>query len=223
MRRLFGLFFGIFISVQVFAQYDSIRANRKPYPLLNAKIDLANIMNPEDPSFLFSLEFLPFVRWMSISQEIGFVSDIRSHDVKVVESLKYRGEVRLYVTEELLGPNLYFYIGGDYQYRGLTIYEQYILGYECEGGCVYYQKYEENIPTERHSYQLRFGTQARINRMVIEWDLGLGESYFRINDPMFEEGTIVEQNRYLSESIKGKNLFCTFRAKIGYTLFQKGN
>ena len=216
------LYLGIVSSL--FAQEDTVEHVTK-YPILIPKIDVANAANPEDPSWIFALEFFPFIKWLSLSQEVGFVSDIREDETAtLVSSLKYRRELRLY--SPTFGSGYYdfaTYVGGSYQRRDLTINDNYIIGYECEGDdCVYYQNYEGDISTTRKVYQVHVGIQMRADRFVLEGDLGAGESRFTVDrSPFFEESSFVEKERFLSEANLGKKTYVNFRLKVGYMLWRR--
>ena len=224
MRVTLLLFLGLFMSFVSYGQSDSLY-NETKYPLLVGKIDLANFANPEDPSWLFSLEFYPFIKWVSLSQEVGFVSNIREDETaSIVSSLKYRSEIRLYSpdVEVYTSDFLVFYLGGSYQRRNLTINDTYILGYECSGGdCVYYQQFTGDISTQRDAYQMHVGIQSRAKRIVFEADAGVGEYQFNIDRDMINNATMAERNRFLSEANLGRNQYITFRFKVGYRLINR--
>ena len=219
MRLLITLFLAVVSFLNANAQFDSTRQSQ-PYPLLNVKVDFANFINPEDPSVLASLELSPFTKYLSITQEVGFVSGIRSHyDVDIRESFKYRGGVRFYPIHE---GNVFFYSGADFQYRNLTISDQYILGYECENGrCVYYRNFSGDFVTRRYAYQLRLGAQARFDRFILEGDIGFGEYVMRLEGhSALKEAVIVERNRYLNQEAFGRHFFMTVGAKVGFILIK---
>lgn len=203
------------------AQDDTVFTKRE-YPLFVPKFEIGNMMNPEDPSWIFSGEFFPGINWLSLSQDIGYVNNIRSHTgVKIKESLKLGTEIRLYTPDNLFeNETLYFYLSLGYTYRKLTITDRYILGFECENNnCVYYQNYKGDFPTTRYAYLLRFGAQARMNRIFLEWDLGLGVYNFEIDPAVLRDGSIVENNRFLNEEYVGNQPYGVLRIKLGYSLF----
>ncbi len=220
MKTFITVLFTLACVFQSNAQYDSTR-QQDPYPLLSVKVDFANFINPEDPSVLASLEFSPFTRYLSITQEVGFVSEVRSHfDVDIRESFKYRGGFRFYPIHE---QNIFFYTGADFQYRNLTISDQYILGYECENGrCVYYRNFTGDFVTKRYAYQVRLGAQARFDRFILEGDIGFGEYVMKLDgNSAFTGATIVERNRFLNEYDFGQHFFMTIGAKVGFILIRK--
>lgn len=204
------------------AQHDSIPPAVHS-PFLIAKFDLANLVNFRDPSVLVGVEVFPFNRWVSIGQQIGFVTNFYDDDaIEVVSSLKYRGELRTYFNPANNDPKaLNVFMAGSYQYRALTIRDNYILGYECDGDCLYYQNFDEGIPTTRHVYQMHMGLQSRINRMVFETGAGIGMSHLRIDRDAINHAQIVEVNRYLSESNLRRKLYVSVQVKIGCILFKR--
>lgn len=187
------------------------------YPLLSARVDFLNIINPKDPSLLFSVEVSPFVRWMSVVQEAGIVVGLRlPYTEEIVSSFKYRSELHFFLD---VTSDLRAYIGGDFQYRGLTIRDKYIFGYDCSGDdCVYYRKYEDELPIQRYTYQYRVGGQFWSNRFLFDVNVGIGQSYTKIDDASLSKGVIIEQNNYLNQSDLGWNYVITFSAKIGYII-----
>jgi len=188
-------------------------------PLAYLKLDFLNVINPIDPSVLFSVEYFPGKRWFSLGHEVGFVSEIRSYaDVPIVNSFKTRHEVRFYID---LDESLRFFSGLNFQYRSLTVHETYVVGYDCGGDCGYYRKVDNNFHTKRFAYFMEWGIQSTIaNRLLLEASGSLGTYNFQINRSDFYEGNLIERNRFIEKDKVGNQVYLSVNGRIGYILFK---
>lgn len=226
MRLMLSLLLLVMMRVSTSAQTQDTLYTIKIFPILNARVDCSNLINPIDPSLLFSIEAYPFVPWVSVVQEAGYVVDMVKGDgnENIVNSFKYRTELRFNNAYRMYDDSFWFnvFLGLNYQYRELTFREEYIFGYECEtGDCAYYQNYKGNIPTKRYSYQIWSGAQLFAKRFVMELGYGFGYSYLKIDDERLQEGKIIQENKFLKQSDIGGHLDFYLSYKIGYVIFWK--
>lgn len=214
MKKPISLWIALLIVVVAHAQGDP---DNLPRPILLIKGEMANLINPVDPSLLGSIEFFP-LKQLSFSQEFGYVTNIRSYkNVDLVRSFKMRQEVRYYLPFDLKRTRFFARI--DYQYRLLVVNERYVLGYECNGDCEYYRNFSGDFKTDRHAWQVGWGISSRLTeRFFLEGDFGLGRYRYTLDRSAIGEGQLIENDRFLEEEVFGNHPYITFRAKLGYMI-----
>lgn len=201
--------------------------SREEHPLsankLVLKVDLANAVNPSDPSALLSIEY-QFRTWVSFTQEVGMVTGIRGEHSEGPHyaGYKLREELRLYVDPGLAGDAL-GYVSFNATYRHLNLDENVTLGYDCwsdfMGSCEYLKFGESNLKSHRYGGTIRLGLARPVtNRLVMEADVGLGLSYMTLNRQENRDVTFFYPNNYLFDEQKGWHIQPSFSAKIGYVL-----
>lgn len=185
------------------------------------KGDFFNVVNPEDPSLLLSLEYF-LNPWLSISQEAGIVAGVLSQDdPESFFGLKSRQEVRYYFSE--FGESR-IYVSLNWMYRYLEVRDEYILAFGCGdfGDCDYYQNYQGKIKTDRSAGQLRFGLSGKLsNKITLEADLGLGLRNYTTRGDFFDDARFVEEDRFLNEDQFGWASFITLSGKLGWVIWKR--
>ena len=147
-------------------------------PKMSLKLDLASLLSPNDPSLLLYGEYY-YTDKISFNLYGGKVLNLRDHyDSQVVnkhfEGLKVGQEMRYFFEESGYGGKVF--IGLNTQYRYLSIYDRYTLGFGCEtGDCDYYKNFIGTIKTDRFSYEFKLGFMSELSgRMLVEFDYGFG-------------------------------------------------
>ena len=211
MKKLCLLGCILFTTVLYAQKADSLP---KAKPII-VKAEILNLLSPSDPSLLFGVEWFPD-RYVSTSLEFGFVQGINSYDnVQVRKNYKLEYELRLYFLPAMSYINPY--AGGEIGYRYLTVVENYVLGYECDDNCVYYQNYTGPIKTDRIHAQLRWGCQfVFLRRMTFDVNAGLGLSHFFLRRSSINGGLIVEEGRFIDESRADLQPIASFEGKLGF-------
>ncbi|MEO9477053.1 MAG: hypothetical protein ABJG41_16025 [Cyclobacteriaceae bacterium] len=191
------------------------------------KLDLANAINPIDPSLLLCVEHFPSSGRFSLVHEAGFVVAVYDNSlfsensyVDIAKSFKTRHEMRFYLGEwEGLRTTTKPYMSVDYQYRYLSVNEKYILQVDCGDGCQYYRNFDGNIPTTRHMVQLHFGMQWLLSpRISFDLNYGIGRYFYKVKRSAIYDGRFVESYRYLREDRLGLKTIVTAQMKLGYVI-----
>ncbi|MEP0366734.1 MAG: hypothetical protein ABJN36_01395 [Cyclobacteriaceae bacterium] len=191
------------------------------------KLDLANAINPIDPSLLICVEHFPSNGGFSLVHEAGFVVAVYDNSlfsensyVDVAKSFKTRHELRFYIGEwgglrVVTKP----YLSADYQYRYLAVNEKYILQVDCGEGCYYYRNFDGNIPTTRHMVQLHFGMQWLLSpKLSFDVNYGVGRYLYQVKRSAIYDGRFVESYRYMREDRLGLKTIVTAQMKLGYVI-----
>lgn len=213
---------GLIAFAQSGEWYDSL--DFPSHNKVTLKVDLANYINPFDPSLLVSGEFL-IAKKLSFSQEVGIVTGARSSEDMDFQGWKIREELRWYFGY----GSIQAYASANFLYRQLSSEEQYVVGYGCDdwawgGGCDYQRNFRGNISTQRMAGVGRIGMVAPVwPRLFLETDVGLGVSnHRRVEMPVVEEGgRLMRTSSGLTGEAFGRNGMFTFTAKICYVLFYK--
>jgi len=205
------------------AQYDTLETDALR---LNVMVDAIQTFNPIDPALMISAELFLGEK-LSLVPEVGILGNARStsselRPIEMKKFIKLQQGIRYYF-EDFEDKNINLYIGATFQYRSMTINENYVIGYDCPsfGGCVYYRNFTGDITTQRLSYAVNFGATARItDRLLFNWSYGIGEQNYTVDRTPIFEGTFVENDRFIEEEKLGRNLFMTFSIKLGYWIFK---
>lgn len=214
-------FFGVFIFCKLAAigQYETNHLKRD---LVNLKADFTNLINPQDPSLLLSVEYYVHPA-ISLNHEFGYVLDIVTEDEgDAFQGFKTRHEFRWYFTQGE-DPSDRFYTSVNFQYRYLAVDDRYTLGYECDsGGCEYLKNFMGKIQTDRYVVQFRLGLQSHLTRrLILECDAGIGVQYYDVRRSSIHNGRFMESNRLFSEEDFGRKPYLSISGKLGYVLFKK--
>ncbi|MEQ8583314.1 hypothetical protein [Marinoscillum sp.] len=210
------------------AQYQD--RQKEDHPLaanrLILKGDFANAVNPKDPSVLLSLEY-QFRTWVSFTQEVGMVADVRNNESTEDEYLgfKVREELRFYYqpgnSEEAL-----WYFSVNAMYRYLKVDERLTAGYGCTsswtGSCDYLRFYDEETRSHRYGGGFRLGITKSVSpRLTLEGDIGMNMMYLLLDRRQEENVTYFFRDDFFFNNERGLRLQPTFSAKVGYVLMRR--
>lgn len=214
--RVSGVFL-VFASISLSAQYVP---DSSSVPKVNLKLDATSLLNPNDPTVLFLGEYFYAPKVSSVLSG-GWIFSLQDHfDSQVpnesFKGLKFGHELRIFFDSEEFGGRVYS--GLKTQYRYLSIYDRYTLGFGCESGdCEYYQNFIGNIKTDRYSYELKLGFQTQpMERLLLEFDYGFGYHDFRVRRGSVNGGHLVDKSRFLSEENFATYPFMTFSVRLCY-------
>lgn len=222
MLRKFLLFSVVMASIipSINAQKDSLIF------ILNAGIDASQLINPIDPSILFTLEHSIYGNWLTAKHEFGptvfvYSTGINKEDnMELIHGFKTKHGLRVYLKRHHLDA-IPIFIDLDFQYASLTVRDRYTLGYGCTGfqDCLYFRDFTGNIKTNSYAYQVRFGFQSELfKKVLIEPSFGLGVRRLDLVRSSVEGGQFVELNRFYDEDKFGENDIYTIRLKVIYTI-----
>jgi hypothetical protein len=218
MKKLLFTIVLILLTGPLKAQYDS---SVYTGPRLSIQLDLMQLFNPEDPSWMLSSEIFLNKRF-SLIPEVGFFTTIRAYEpVEVSAYIKLQQGLRYYV-EDFNTDKLNIYFGANFQYRNLTIRDTYILGFECEefGSCVHYRNYEGEIATNRMVASFEAGGEFMIGpRAILGWSAMIGRQYYSLDRAQLFGGKLVEPDRFLTESKLSEELTGRITFRVGYLIF----
>lgn len=208
------------------SQSDSSKhkTNNEQRDLVNLKVDFTNMINPEDPSLLFSVEY--FLKpYFSINHEAGYVVSIQTEDLgESFEGFKTRHEFRWFFNENDQKQTR-LYTSVNFQYRYLAMKDRYTLGYECDdfnGNCEYLKNFIGKVKTDRYVVQVRMGIQSHLsNRVICEFDAGLGYQKYDVRRSSLNGGRLMEPNRFFDEDDFATKPYVSVSGKLGFVLFKK--
>lgn len=230
MKQVFLNVFFLVCFLSVKSQHDSVKneVNFQNTDLLNFKVDFTNLINPQDPSLLVSVEYF-LTKNFSANHEAGYIVSVNSSDrgeiLDAFTGFKTRHELRWFVANEN-NRNVRPYASVNFQYRYLAIEDRFTLGYECDGSgnCEYLKNFIGEVKTDRYVVQVRFGLQSHLSeRLIFEFDAGLGYQEYKLRRSSIKGGRFVESNRLISEDSFGTYPYLSVSGKLGFVLFKKGN
>jgi|GEM_PF-1655745 len=223
------IYFSVYCSLGLMAQLaeDSVRdAHPISFNKVNLKVDATNMINPQDPSFMMSVEY-QFKPWVSITQEVGKVLTTRgpeSPDEDVV-GYKFREELRFYFSPHR--ENSLTYVSINSLFRYMNVGQQITVGYGCtdswKGSCDYLQQARSNLKSYRYGGSLRMGMIKPVtDRIFIEADLGWTVYYHQLSRDNQKAGaTYFFNDSFLNREQAGWRLTPSFNARIGFVLVKR--
>lgn len=229
MRKFLPLLLLSVLPLVTKAQYDESEDLKNNHPLtlneLTAKLELANIVNPNDPAVIGAVEY-QYKPWRSFSQEVGFIVGLRGFEEEDdVFGVKIREEWRSYFASHLITDGL-MYISGSVQYRYLEARESTTVGYGCgsdwKWSCTYLRGVESLVKTHRYGGSLRIGVMKYLSpHLVIEADLGFAMQNMMIIFDDHGADQIFNDDNFFNQNQEGWRISPMFSAKVGYVFKRK--
>jgi len=190
---------------------------------LIAKIEVANLINPVDPTLLLALEY-QFHDKMSLSQELGVITGFRGETNLLDDFIgfKLREEFRLYFNKSVLPDELFSYLSVSGGYRFMNLQRTGNVGIGCTGedlwSCDYIRQLNEPVNSHRFDGTLKIGIiKSVLPKITLEGDVGLRFSYlnFQVED---EEDLVFFFDSNTNDQKEGFSVLPVVSIKIGYRL-----
>jgi hypothetical protein len=166
---------------ELFAQENDGLKNDVKAPALSIKwspVHLAYFY----PSFQVALEHRIYKN-LSAQYDFGYVLDYPNSDSEeYTDKRGYRfiGELRYYVPHP---PKIPFYVAAEYYNSTISFDRFSVVGYNCAGGCSFYEYVNYKVENKHNGYGMKFGILLypgwNKNRSFF-FDLNLGAAYRNI-------------------------------------------
>jgi hypothetical protein len=108
------------------------------------------------PSLQIAVEHKVF-KDLNFQYDFGYVLDYPNGDTEDYSNKRgYRliGEMRYYVPHP---PKIPFYVAAEYYYSNIQFDRSAVAGYDCNGGCAFYQYTDYKVENKHKGYGMKFG------------------------------------------------------------------
>lgn len=222
----------LLLTLKTYGQYKATLpadSGALHHRVLALKAELLNMVNPVDPTLLFSLEYF-FTPQYTISQDLGWVVGIRGEEDPYHHAygFKVREELRYYTPAHPGKP--WAYVGVSLGYRYVAIEDDFIIGHGCSDSysylysCEYVQYVRGKLNTHQYAAYAKAGVAYPLGeQLTLEVDVGLGVQYFAM-ESLTDSGEIIHEYDYHSfydEENEGWATYAAVNAKVGYTIAAK--